>query len=228
MHEYVERHLHLAFSVAHRFARGDPDALQSAVVGLMEGMQRYNPSLGRFSTYVFPWIVRRVVDDRNCTQHPFSVPRFMLLRKRDIVGALDQADERPTRRRYEGGARVLFAKYGDGKPYRAKRLASMTPKVLHAFDCAIQPPTPLQEVEDAVRSPSDSVEEIVVEAEMRRALMNAMNALDDFSRLVIMRVVVQQCSIRRLAAETGQSEYVVRKALNGALDELRKRLQHWK
>lgn len=228
MHEsHVERHLNLAFKVAHRFAGGDQDALQSAVVGLMEGMRRYNPSLGRFSTYVFPWIVKRVVDDRNQMQLPFSMPRFMLSRKMDILSALDQADERPTRRRYEEGARVLLAKYCDGKPYRARRLASITPKLLQAFDCAIQPTAPLQAVEEAVPCPMASVEETVVASEMRRALMEAVNALDEFSRLVIVRIIVNQCPVRQLAKELGRSEYVVKKALNGALEELRQRLKNW-
>jgi len=97
-HEARERlfegNLRLALSVARRYLnQGLPlaDLIQEANIGLLAGIDHFDPSLGfHFSTYAYWWIRQAITRSLTDHAHPIRVPTHIRLSVRQALRAADQ------------------------------------------------------------------------------------------------------------------------------------------
>ena len=218
--ELVERHLPLAFRLAHRYARsqeGLDDLRQVASLGLLKAIDRYDPDRGTsFATFAVPTIIGELKRYLRDTRWALHVPRQLQERAQAVAHEADRLEtalgRSPTAREIAAGigldvedvleAQVAFTGFD---------VSSLDSPLADSGDHEAET------VRDTVGAP-DSAYEL---AEARAAIEPALAELPERDRIALRLHFIEDMTQAEVGRRLGVSQMQVSRIVRRALETLR-------
>jgi RNA polymerase sigma-32 factor len=223
--EIVAAHLRMVHTIARRVTpKTSDDVLAEGTLGLVEALERFDPTVGaRFSTYAAHWVRALVTRHVLANRRIVAAPSTRAARK--VLAGLGRAERRLAAATSSPTAWEIADELGVGTSDVEEVLASV-----RARDLPIGPVTATTPSFEPA-SESDSPEDAVVRAEERsraqRALSEAMAQLSERERRIVeARALADEArTLDDLAAELRISRERVRQIERRALERLEGQLR---